>query len=1491
MNGKKRNIAKILLKILAITVAILLILIVGIRFSLKTAPVHNFVKNTVVKTANKQLNAKLSIDKITGDLWRDFKIHDISVSNPDTLIKVDSLHVVYNIYSLLSGIFVINNVELDGTYAKISEIDSSRFDILELVDADTTKKENESDFNFWFDIEKLAINNLQAYLFSPSLLPDSTLSIQNFDFNGGLAFLDSPKVRISKLDFEILEGRLPEPINISTKADFDGKNFNLQQFVLHTGRSFVESSASVDMDLNQITGKLATKPFSTKDALPYLEGDIPLENIEMELALSGSKNDLVATLNLASQSIRDLTVTANLAINPAPTLHALHIKSGGINIPDFETGEPLVSIHDLELTLDGEINNEFERAILGWDLAMNDIHTLEYRIKNVSSNGNLAGGNLAGAININAHTNEIIDINAQASSLFGDLPNWKITANGKQIDAGYWASNSDFVTNLDFKAQLNGTGFALSENNWNYDVVIGEEPFDIMGQSIQTVAINGKINQTQANLNSTLKLQESELTAKVELHDFLADNIHFNYLVETHNLNLSEINSLENLPTKLNIELTGNGSGNSMDNLAFSGTLKTENGYINAALLDKIEIDYALNNGMLVIDHGEFISALADVDLNVLFDINDFQNINNRVDFAMELKNLNPLAPLGSFQKFNITGDIAGNLDLSDEKQLQTNLKLNLTDIQIDSLLIANSVEGDIMATLAPELNYNLNFNIESPTISGVILQDVIFEVDGIVANAKVDGSYRLSVFGSDRGNVLQKGVYTADTEIKSLLLTVQQFDINALDSKLFMKQDFRVIIENSAIKTDTLHLVSDKKDTYLMVSVPVADSTQQKAWLKGNRFDFGIIQDVLLDERFVDGVLSGNADFEKTDTTISANASLSMEELNYQGFISDSIGIFLNIKNDKLIAETSITVDNKEIVTGNVNLPFAFASGEDLPDEFFDRPVQGELKINSTELSQLQALLDVFGIKNTSGIISFNGALTGSAGNPNFDGDLTLSRPVLSGVVLDSIYSGFRYHNKTKQIKIENLILAAKQKAAEITVDIPFEYNFRTFEPITTGEKDSVEISVLTDRFNLAVLNDFIDHKTATNLRGFLSGNLNVKSNFKDTEMKGEFKLDDAKINITAANIKLEDIRSKLTINENRITLDELRAKSGPGTFDASGFVRLNGLTPDTMSISAKANQFRLINTKDYNATIDLDSKISGTMLSPKITGKLAVKNGFVVLQSFGDKYIEDVQLESDAENVSLYDSLAIEMQLVIERNFHVRNKQYLDMEIEVVGDIDAVKEKNRDLELFGSLEGPKGYVKPLGKLFNLDEAQITFSGPVTDPDLHIKSSHKLKQNEDVVTLYYIIEGSANDPEFRFDSDPPMDQQDIIAYTIFGRPFYMLDSWQRTISGGSGNTTTASDVILNILLDEVEALAMQELGIDVVQIDNIRSGNETGTSVKAGWYVNNRTFFAVISEFGTSNPKTLYLLEYMLTKNTDLIITQGDNARQGVDIRWKYDY
>jgi autotransporter translocation and assembly factor TamB len=679
----------------------------------------------------------------------------------------------------------------------------------------------------------------------------------------------------------------------------------------------------------------------------------------------------------------------------------------------------------------------------------------------------------------------------------------------------------------------------------------------------------------------------------------------------------------------------------------------------------------------------------------------------------------------------------------------------------------------------------------------------------------------------------------------------------------------------------------------FLSLAVPYADSVNQQVWFVGENFDFGVLQEIILSERYIDGVLFGKANISKTENSLTGNGNLELQNIEYEGVQADVFSLSFNAKDKRIQSELSLIWEQEKVISGSLNVPLDLTDPEDLSDEFYTQTVSGNLTIQPTPISRFKSALEKFEITGTEGIISFNGTLSGTAGTPNFEGSLNIDDPILSDVALDSVFANFKYSEKQENIVINTEVLAASQKAADIDIDFPFSYNFKTFELNMVDESKPVSVDVRTRDFNLAVFNDFVNKEFTRNLKGVLNGELSLKGTEDEISATGYFDLTKSSFESPIAGIKVDGIKSRIEFSKDKVTLKQLSANSGKGGFNANGTINLDGLYPTTLDIQAKANQFKLANTDEYNLVIDLDSRLSGPIMTPKATGRLAVKNGFIVLEDFGDKTVEDVTLEGEEEiNVSYYDSLAVEMEFAIERNFYVRGGGYLDMEIEIAGELDAQKKTKGELSLFGSLRGTSGYVRPLGKRFELEEAEVIFSGPPESPDLNIKSAYVpiSRKGEQEVTVYYIIKGTFPDQEYIFESEPTMELQDIYCYTLFNRPCAAMQSWQNALVQGGGSSPT--DLLAGVLLDEVEALATRELGIDVVQIDNTRVGNETGTSIKTGWYLNERTFFAIVNEITTSDPKTLFILEYALSKTWDLIITEGeDSNRRGIDFRYQYDY
>jgi hypothetical protein len=833
-------------------------------------------------------------------------------------------------------------------------------------------------------------------------------------------------------------------------------------------------------------------------------------------------------------------------------------------------------------------------------------------------------------------------------------------------------------------------------------------------------------------------------------------------------------------------------------------------------------------------------------------------------------------------------GQLDGTIQQDENGVLNGDFNLNLSNVLVDSVFTASSILGTSNVQIESKRVFDASLEIVNPLINDIVFQDIKMETIGSFTEDSLMADFDLTVIGSERGRLVQEGNIRKDITNQLSDIQFSRFDFLTTESDLLLQQPFNVRVYKSDFGTDTLKLLSDD-GAFLEFAIPFSSESEAQAFVIGESFDLGLIQEIVFGNRFIDGILSGELNYHQTPGDVLGNGLARIDELVYKGSEADSLIFSFDIVNERLDAKGNVYWENTLAATGWANVPFVI-NKEELDDEFYNRAIQGNLEIKPTNLDRFKDLLKDIGIENTTGIASLNGVMSGEAGTPKFNGIIEVDEPVLSGIPVDRLSAEFNYINQLNSLIIQSEIFAKNTPVAEFNIVYPLEYDFRTFELFLPEEDEELEIKAVTNDLNIAIFNDFVNPNYIANLVGFLNVDLQFSGPLGDIQPYGFLNIRGGSLSVPYSGIQLKNITMQLDVDSTMLDISRFYAESGRGRMYSSGTASLNGIIPQDISMIVDASRFELANTRDMNLVVDLNSDLTGNIINPLLSGKATVHRGFYMLTNFGDEAIEEVILEDEEiDTFSPYDSMSIDIDIDFRRDFYVRSRDYLDMEVEPKGSINVLKQKNTEPEIYGVLNVDEGYIRPLGKRFNLNQGTFTFIGDSENPEIDISSSYtpQTRQKGESVLLYYNINGTRLEPEFSFESDPFMEQQDVICYTLFNKPCYSLDSWQSIFA--EGNDVQAFQALSDVLLDEVEALATRELGVDVVQIDN--SGQNGRTAITTGWYLNERTFFSIINELTSSTPKTLFVLEYILNESWDLIITQGEDSRQGVDVRYQFDY
>ncbi|MDR9388023.1 MAG: hypothetical protein RI513_03360 [Balneolaceae bacterium] len=95
----------------------------------------------------------------------------------------------------------------------------------------------------------------------------------------------------------------------------------------------------------------------------------------------------------------------------------------------------------------------------------------------------------------------------------------------------------------------------------------------------------------------------------------------------------------------------------------------------------------------------------------------------------------------------------------------------------------------------------------------------------------------------------------------------------------------------------------------------------------------------------------------------------------------------------------------------------------------------------------------------------------------------------------------------------------------------------------------------------------------------------------------------------------------------------------------------------------------------------------------------------------------------------------------------------------------------------------------------------------------------------------------------------------------------------------------------IELLADKAESFLFDRMGFQEFGYASVKRGSARATELRAGWQMNERTQLWFVQEVRSAYPSNRFVLEFDMNENLDVLLTQGDQRWQGIDIRWKKEY
>ncbi|MBX3580494.1 MAG: translocation/assembly module TamB [Rhizobiaceae bacterium] len=364
--------------------------------------------------------------------------------------------------------------------------------------------------------------------------------------------------------------------------------------------------------------------------------------------------------------------------------------------------------------------------------------------------------------------------------------------------------------------------------------------------------------------------------------------------------------------------------------------------------------------------------------------------------------------------------------------------------------------------------------------------------------------------------------------------------------------------------------------------------------------------------------------------------------------------------------------------------------------------------------------------------------------------------------------------------------------------------------------------------------------------LTGTSNVNLQVRGTTASPSISGSLTTSGARFVAAATGIAVNDIRAEIAMANDIATIRTLTGSlSTGGTISGSGTVGIAAGSGFPADIRLRIDDGRYTDGRIVTTTLNGDLAIRGPLVSqPTLSGTINLNRTVITIPSQLPSSLSAL----DVQHRNATAAVIAQAQALNPSSASGQGSGALLLDVTVnAGNEIFVTGRGLDVELGGSLRLTGSTASPqtvgdftlrrgrlliIGRRLTFTRGTINFSGSLI-PNLDLAADSDVGSTRVTIT----VSGPANNPRFDFTSVPSLPQDEVLARLIFGRSLSNLSPLQiaqladaaASLAGG-GSTSLLSSL-------------RSQLGVDDL---DIQTNDDGSTSISAGKYLNDRTYFSL---------------------------------------------
>jgi len=608
----------------------------------------------------------------------------------------------------------------------------------------------------------------------------------------------------------------------------------------------------------------------------------------------------------------------------------------------------------------------------------------------------------------------------------------------------------------------------------------------------------------------------------------------------------------------------------------------------------------------------------------------------------------------------------------------------------------------------------------------------------------------------------------------------------------------------------------------------------------------------------------------------------------------ASTIEIQSQLARRQLDAKLAVHIHGKPYLRGDAK----FQAGLDhlldgRSERFGTAPARIDFQLNDLPLALVGELLAL--PAPLGGTMRGEAHFRGSLEKPKLDLDLRGR----GAAVADTRFRDLAIHGSYDGARIRLAVDSAQARGGELGLDADIRLT-------GNGGRPWGEVALHAKQFDIGFIGYMLDEME---VGGLLDADLEIQGSTSAPVASGSLHLTEGVFHSGPPVRRIHDAVVELEINDRRLMLKRVTARSGGGSLSLSGSAELDGLTPRTFQARFTSNSLPL----ELGATLitlDSDFRIVNGKHTPRgWTAETIVKRALVRLPKDQGRELHDVDapedvvfvdgkcmgpgpcadtLARDPEAAAAAEALAAPLPLRIE----VRARDTIEVRSEdaraILGANLVINTRSGELQINGSVTANNGYIELLGRRYQIQRAVASFDatpGAVPDPLLDVQLAHEFS----TLTLFIQVQGTASKPELQLHSEPGIyDDATLLSFVLGADP---VDADEAQDAGGGPSVgDRAVGVASSLVVGQVQGLVQEVLPIDI-DVFRVELGEASAAAERliVGKWITDNLFLSYAHSF-VADPNENSgeaSLEYRFRKRWLIEGYYGDRGAGGLDLLW----